>query len=350
MEHITVITDPLKYIGNADLLRKYTQLAHECRYAMVRAGLAVAGELTEPISSDPKSFEAILHHFASRLPKKHQDTLVTRSREVLANGTAMRRKFLGEFASANAKTTSVDRANVARPRFTAADLAEIAMLDPDEIDVTPQPISNGSNHTKVQLRINRVRCFDETDGFFFSEGGADEIYLGGFKLNPDGSKPKVGNFKVMNFDESVASRTKKDYNPPKVFAEFNLSNNGNHWPKIFGALLILVESEELGPASETYSEIWQELSTKLADELESYLLSQLGSKDITQLIMFMVAGLFTEIADMFDDDIAPPIFSKIKITHPGYLFPGNKTVSKTRAANVKWAGGEYGIRWHYRLV
>lgn len=83
---------------------------------------------------------------------------------------------------------------------------------------------------KLEFRITKVICVDETGRPPFGELGNDEIYLSGIAVNaavvvvnaagePEGKTTKIPAFKVGDFDDGEV----KNYSPPKQFVLFNLT-------------------------------------------------------------------------------------------------------------------------------
>lgn len=82
--------------------------------------------------------------------------------------------------------------------------------------------------SKLELRIHKVKCLDETDGFWGSEAGDDEIWLGGTTVDESGDAEKVEPFPVRDdFDDGE----EHIYSPPIQFASFDLTE-GTEFPKV----------------------------------------------------------------------------------------------------------------------
>ena len=96
--------------------------------------------------------------------------------------------------------------------------------------------------TKLELRIHKVRCDDETNGFLGSEAGSDEIDLGGTTVDESGDTHKVSPFRVASFGDDG---DQKVFSPPRRFTFFNLTE-GTAFPKGYVATLVLAEIDSGG--------------------------------------------------------------------------------------------------------
>jgi hypothetical protein len=106
--------------------------------------------------------------------------------------------------------------------------------------------------SKLQLRIHKTKCIDETDGFLGSEAGDDEIRLSGYLIDPTGEMKKA-NF--LNLGDSFDDGEVVSYAPPKIFDVHNIEKetikiNGKMveigWPRSYYATLILAEQDNGG--------------------------------------------------------------------------------------------------------
>src|SRR5262249_46693998 len=82
--------------------------------------------------------------------------------------------------------------------------------------------------TKLELRIHKVKCLDETDGFLGTEAGADEIAMGGTEVDETGDTRKIAPFDVLNAVDgngkaisAFNDNDEKVYSPPSRFTAFN---------------------------------------------------------------------------------------------------------------------------------
>ncbi len=112
--------------------------------------------------------------------------------------------------------------------------------------------------TKLSLRIHSVKCVDETGGYWAERVGNDEIYLGGFTILPNGQSQKISATSVYaDFDDGDIKR----FDPPKVFATFNLGPNFNR-AKNYAAGLILVERDS-GNMSTAINSLYEEVKRQV---------------------------------------------------------------------------------------
>jgi hypothetical protein len=63
----------------------------------------------------------------------------------------------------------------------------------------------------LECLIREVTCIDETSGFCGTEAGADEIRMGGEKVDPRARVTRIPGFKIKDFEEDGDTKT---YPPP----------------------------------------------------------------------------------------------------------------------------------------
>ena len=114
--------------------------------------------------------------------------------------------------------------------------------------------------TNLSLRIHSVKCVDETGGSWAERIGNDEIYLGGFVIDAAGNTKKVSPMSIYpHFDDGDIKR----FDPPRVFATFNLT--GTAWPRncIAGFLLFEKDSGDMSSATQKiYEKVVEEMERK----------------------------------------------------------------------------------------
>lgn len=134
--------------------------------------------------------------------------------------------------------------------------------------VWDQLSSGAPPKTRLEILIKEVICIDETDGFVGTETGADEIKLGGTKVDPCAVVSKIAAEKVKDFEQDGETKT---YPPPdyKLFADFSLQDQGA-WPRAFFATFVLGETD-MGGLGAFLSELVDRVKVKLAAELAAAL-------------------------------------------------------------------------------
>ena len=129
------------------------------------------------------------------------------------------------------------------------------------------PAAAAQRLTKLELRIHKVRCDDETNGFLGSEAGSDEIDLGGTTVDESGDTHKVSPFRVASFG---SDGDQKVFSPPRRFTFFNLTE-GTDFPKGYVATLVLAEIDSGG-----FNDFLKKLMEKVRERVIAYLTAAIG--------------------------------------------------------------------------
>ncbi|MBL7809122.1 MAG: hypothetical protein JNN28_14980 [Saprospiraceae bacterium] len=195
---------------------------------------------------------------------------------------------------------------------------------------------------KLELRIRRVKCVDETSSYW-EWAGDDEIYLGGTTVDAVGETKKVNAFKVGDFNDG----TEKKYNPLKSFCLFDLAK-GAKWPKSHFVTLVLIEKDS-GGAADFLDTLLKKVKEKVTDYLKD--LTD-GYGEIGEAIGAIVAKVLEWIWDFisfWDDDIFPPKTVTISIPSQKVRFNG-KTETGERIAKFKGHDGQYAVYYDWHLI
>lgn len=203
---------------------------------------------------------------------------------------------------------------------------------------------------QLKLRIHSVKCVDETGGKYMEKFGNDEIYLGGFSLDAEGTPVKIPTFCVYSdFDDGEV----KTYNPPKEFAVFNLENS-NNWPKTLGVAFMLFERDS-GDMNEALDKAFQkfkeEVSSKKAvaktdDGVSSFAIPW-GT--IFTVVIPMIAGyLKDKLSSAISDDAFPLESASIVLPAANYNWNGN-TVSPVTKVEFRGNDGVYYLFYDWEI-
>jgi len=192
-----------------------------------------------------------------------------------------------------------------------------------------QPSSSLPTKTKLECVIKEVNCIDETDGFMWTEAGADEIYLGGMKVDPCAVVSKIPGSHVKDFDKDGDT---KSYPPPtyKVFADFSLQDAGE-WPRAFFATYVLAE-KDMGGLGEFLSELVDLVRVRLAAELAASLGPEAAAILLAAavpgvvaaaiaialmvIVFIVVIAVFEAIKRAWEDDLFEPLTVMLPIDSP----------------------------------
>jgi len=209
----------------------------------------------------------------------------------------------------------------------------------------PQQTTN-----KLELRIHKVKCLDETDGFLGSEAGDDEIDLGGTTVDESGDTKKVNPFRVgSDFDDGE----QKVYSPPKQFTWFNLTE-GTAFPKSYFVTLVLAEAD-MGGLPDFLNQLLNWVKAKVTTALTAALGGAIGASGgpvgaIIGAVVGAIAGLvFALFKSIWEDDIFKPATVSVSIPSLTARWPGNKTDSPESVITYTGHGGKYQVTYDWRL-
>ncbi len=187
--------------------------------------------------------------------------------------------------------------------------------------------------TKLNLRIHEVKCVDETGGFF-GEFASDEIYLGGFSIDNNNTTNQISAFHVKSdFDDG---ETKK-YDPPKIFASFNLGGAFTT-TKQFAAGLLLVE-KDLGNLASLITGIYNKFKTLVAQRvaaektrLERLATSRSGGSLVATSVIVGMVWPFVKV------HLYPYVLETVKSWLADELFPLQDVMTTINGSNHTWNG------------
>lgn len=211
--------------------------------------------------------------------------------------------------------------------------------------VTPAPSTD-----KLELRIHKVKCLDETDGFLGSEAGSDEIDVGGTTVDESGETKKVNAFRVgSHFDDG----DHVTYSPPRQFTWFNL-NEGTAFPKSYFVTLVLAEAD-MGGLPDFLNKLLDWAKAKVTAALAAALGGAIGASGgpvgaiIGAAVGFVVGLVFDLFKSIWEDDIFKPATLRVNIPSLGARWPGERTDSPEGVVTYTGHGGKYQVTYDWRL-
>ena len=210
--------------------------------------------------------------------------------------------------------------------------------------------------TILNLRIHSVKCKDETGGSFIEKFGNDEIFLGGFTIDPNGKTVKVPPFKV---DPSFDDGDTKKFSPPRIFGRFTFSDFQSS--KNFTAGFILIEQDAggMGNAIQKVADKVEELiATTKQKEVEKMKLKAGNGTAAAIAIPFaaiweivkplLIKFVFDKITVAFDDDIFPLKDVTTTLDSANHTFNGKKT-SPIAMVEFRGHNGIYQLMYDWEL-
>jgi hypothetical protein len=234
-----------------------------------------------------------------------------------------------------------DRAHLDRLLTTRSFLAKSnAPLSPG---LRPQ-----ADYNKLELRIHKVKCEDETNPEW---PGDDEILLGGVTIDESGDVTKVPAFTVSSsFDDGES----KVYSPPKRFAYFDLTEQGNKWPKTYYATMVFAEEDNGG-----FPDFLEKLLHKVKDYVAPLIGSAIGAGigaaagaigSVLGALVGAVLGAFINwIIEWWEDDIFPALKRYAIISSYNHVFSSGTHTSTLKYSWTQAHGGRYGVYYDWRV-
>ncbi|MGE3976414.1 MAG: tachylectin-related carbohydrate-binding protein [Nitrospira sp.] len=205
------------------------------------------------------------------------------------------------------------------------------------------------NMSKLELRIHKVKCLDETSGLAGTESGTDEIDLGGTTVDESGDAEKVDPFRVRSdFEDGV----EQIYWPPKQFASFDLTE-GTDFPKSYFVTLVLAEMDN-GGLPDVLHKLLMWVKEKVTTALAAAIGGLIGVSGgpigaaIGAAVGAAVGLIIDFIKDVWEDDAFKPATVRVDIPSLDARWPGDMTDSPEGIITYKGHGGEYQVifDWH----
>lgn len=211
--------------------------------------------------------------------------------------------------------------------------------------------------TRLNLRIHSVKCVDETGGSFAERFGNDEIALGGFSVDPNGTSIKISPFTVNNnFDDGEIQR----YSPPRVFASFPLP--AFQTPRVFSAGFLLFEEDGGGMAG-TVTSIFNKVvelirGQKAAMARKATAVTANGDEEAVAAIPiaaiwaivkpFVIKFVLDQIVAAIKDDLFPLQDVSVTLLSNNHTFNGSKT-SPIQMVEFRGHDGVYQLFYDWEL-
>lgn len=338
MSQVTELTDPkLRQIA--------LRIAKEAELAIEKVAANHTQATKFPISSTPVTFEKTLKSRFETLPEAKKRAASLKAIDRINAPVAVRTRYFGDLASVDLSSiTSVDEQVKAMPvpaslTFSASELAKLTRQQ-ETVSAFASATTN-----KLELRIHKVKCVDETNGLFGSEAGDDEIDLGGTTVDETGDVKKVSTFRVSSsFDDGE----QKLYSPPKRFTFFSLLE-GNAFPKSYFVTLVLSESDN-GDLPDFMNKLLDLVKEKVktaliaAGSFEGPLGAIIGAA-----VGYIVNRIFDFIKSIWGDDVFQPVTVSVNIPSLTARWAGGKTDSPERTITYSGFGGKYELTYDWQL-
>ena len=354
------VTDP-------KLLKVISRVAREMELSIEKVAANHAQPKEFPLPANPNSTESILAARFKALPQELKTKAGATAMGRINAPAAARQQQLGDLAKVNLKAgvaiseqvralplpgdlklTRADLTRINSANVAVAGAAGVAVAGAGAGGILPGTIIGPvlPKLTKLEMRIHRVKCVDETGGFF-ERFGNDEIDLGGIGVDETGDTHAIAKFRAgSNFDDGE----QVNFSPPRSFTTFDLTE-GKVFPKSYFVTLLLAESDP-GGGLPTFV---NRLAQKVRDKVKTAVIAAAGDIGgpigvaIGIAINAVLDKVFDLLARIWADDIFPAVTASVNIASLTARWPGGKTDSPEGVATFKGHGGHYQVTYDWRM-
>lgn len=319
------------------------------KLAAFKAAANRAKPKTYQLPADASSFEQLLAGRLATRPALAQAAAVQWATRLAADPAAQTRLF-GSLAKVDVRSARpvADLVHSAAPlAVNRAQLEQAAQIRfADDLIAPPAPgtaqvmSATAPAGKSLKIRIHRVICEDESDGFLGSEWGEDEIGIGGVTVDETGDVHKVSPWTVGTHFEDHDSKT---YNPPKTFEAFDLSEGGNHWPKGYAASIYVSELDN-GGFPGFISDVYNQVKVYVGALINGWI-PGLGA-----LVVMVLDVFFGWLVSIWEDDIFPAITIQTDIASPQHVFASGTRTSSIKKYWTKAHGGKYWVWLDWQIT
>lgn len=333
------------------------ELAHrvalEARLAVEKVAASFADPGRYPITDDAVSIEQILLPRFVALPSSLKQAAATRALALMSESDAQRKARYGDLAAVD--LTSGIGVDQQAGTLDFPERLKLAADHPVAVFVRRhgQPairmVLRQHSSGRLEFRIHRVKCLDETDGFAGTELGEDEIYLGGSTVDATGNARLVEAFLVRDDFEDGGEQI---YTPPRQSATFDLSA-GTEFPKSYFVTLMLAEVDN-GGLPELLENLLSWTKEKVTAALGAAIGAQVGASGgpvgaaIGAAVGAAVGLVFDFVREIWGDDAFRPATLRLDIPSHAARWDGDRSHSPEGSVRFRGHGGEYQVvfDWH----
>ncbi len=203
---------------------------------------------------------------------------------------------------------------------------------------------------KLELRIHRLKCVDETGGGLFGETGKDEMALAATIVDETGDTEKVAEREIGAFNDGDV----KTFAPPLRFATFNL-REGTEFPKSYFATLVLAEKDLGGGLSNFINQLLDKVKQEVISALAAAIGGAIGASGgpigalIGAAVGFVVGKVFELLKSLFADDIFTPKTVTVAISSLTHRFSNGATDSAEAVTRFVGHDGTYDLTYDWRV-
>jgi hypothetical protein len=346
-------------LADAKMRKAMMRLVKEMEIAVEKTVAHASEPANFPLPDDPHSVERILSARFSELKPAQQQFAKAKMLERAKASKQARTKIVGDLAQVDLRSKSPIAEQVDRLAFpselktTLQSIKNLTEVHGQILNAQPAGLAPQQTLDKLEFRIHRVKCVDETGkdfNPFGDEPGSDEISLAGTTVDESGDTKQVSQFKVGDFDDGDV----KTFSPPRRFTFFNL-REGTEFPKSYFTTLVLAEKDQSGGLAEFVSKLFDKVKERVTAYLAAILGAEIGASGgpigalIGAAVGFVVAKAFEFIKAAFADDIFPPKTISVAIKSFTQRFAGGRTDSPEVVTRFQGHNGTYDVTSDWRL-
>ncbi len=352
-EEITDLADP-------KLRQVAMRVLKEMELAIQKAVAHEADPATYPLPAEQDAVERLVHARAQTLKPEQRRLAVAKVMPRVMAAPAQQAQALGDLAKINLRApTSVAKqadalpfpaslklqANALQPLASFASAATVAA---SSAGVAVAAIASVTD--KLELRLHRVKCVDETGSGTFGELGKDEIALSGTAVDETGDIHKLTEFKVGDFNDGDV----RTFSPPRRLTSFDL-REGTAFPKSYFVTLVLAEKDLGGGLADFVSRLLEKVRERVIAYLAAAIGGAIGTSGgpvgaaIGAAVGFVIGKVFELIKALFADDIFPPKTISAAIGSLSHRFAGGQVDSPDAVLTFVGHSGTYQLTYDWRV-
>jgi hypothetical protein len=361
----SVIDAPVGELTDPKIRAVVTRAVREFELAAEKVAANAADPKAFPLPADQKSTEQILAGRFQRLPKEAKTRASASALARVKASHAVRGKRFRDLAAVDLRRpTSIEDQVRALPfpaelkmkkeqLVAASGLPEVAAVEAAvqeaAAELTESPVSAAITTTKAELRIHRVRCLDETGGFFAEKLGADEIDLGGTEVDESGDTRKISAFRVGSFDDGE----QRVFSPPRRLTFFNLTE-GTAFPKSYFVSMVLAEID-MGGLPDFLNQLLNKVKDRVITALTAAIGTAIGaSGGLVGMVIGLAVGwavgkVWEFFHSVWNDDVFEPVTVRLTMPSLTARWTGGRTDSPERTVTFSGHDGKYELTYDWRL-
>jgi hypothetical protein len=337
--------------------------------------VAHAGAPTEFAAPAANSLEAAMVTRLRALPAANQHAAIARALSSARASTAVRAQRFGPLAQVNLRTGAAV-ADQAQPFAPVLPLGTLMQSAPPVL----KPASTLKPFNTLELRVRRVTCIDETDGFLGTETGHDEFGVGVIRLEPDGQSATLGTVSLGGGFDDGDTKAWDDAHAPALtrwsFTADKFITNGDKpilvdgkpipvgWPRLYAAILLPAELDN-GGMNTALATLLNQARTWISAEvtkavaaglttLTGPIIGAIIGKVAGEIVDWVLGGFIKLLIMWWGDDFFITVSPRLSRPNPIADFkgtPGGSVVASPAQLAYRFHGhgGEYELVLDWRL-